>query len=84
MLNKKGKVATKEERLRIWDVETGTSQPVLAPKGGRITRAALSPEGGVVAVASTTITFPEACTDEVEVVFTTILSPTLKEPVALS
>jgi WD40 repeat protein len=40
-------------RLRIWDVETGMSNPALSPQGGRITRAALSPAGVLVAVATT-------------------------------
>ena len=41
-----------DSRVGLWDVETGASRRIMAHEGGSITRATLSPDGGLVAVAS--------------------------------
>jgi WD40 repeat protein/serine/threonine protein kinase len=46
-------LSASDARLRFWDISSGTSQQVLERQGVNVTRAALSPDGALAAVAST-------------------------------
>jgi WD40 repeat protein len=46
-------LSTSDNTLRLWKIETGISESVLTAPGGKFTRAALSPDGTLIAVSAT-------------------------------